>query len=74
MKKNNTDKVFSKKLISNFSSSLSQDKRLYKEDIELSIAYSKALAKINILNSKEQKNIEKALKNIFKEIKNKKFD
>ena len=74
MKKNNTDKVFSKKLISNFSSSLSQDKRLYKEDIELSIAYSKALAKINILNSKEQKNIEKALKNILKEIKNKKFE
>ena len=35
----------------------------------MSIAYSKALAKINILNSKEQKNIEKALKNIFKEIK-----
>ena len=74
MKKNNTDKVFSKKLISNFSSSLNQDKRLYKEDIELSIAYSKALAKINILNSKEQRNIEKALKNIFKEIKNKKFE
>tara|TARA_B100000941_G_scaffold166413_1_gene118486 strand:+ start:1378 stop:2736 length:1359 start_codon:yes stop_codon:yes gene_type:complete len=74
MKKNNTDKVFSKKLISNFSSSLSQDKRLYKEDIELSIAYSKALVKINILNLKEQRNIEKALKNIFKEIKNKKFD
>ena len=40
----------------------------------MSIAYSKALAKINILNSKEQKNIEKALKNIFKEIKNKKFE
>ncbi len=74
MKKNNTDKVFSKKLISNFSSSLSQDKRLYKEDIELSIAYSKALAKINILNPKEQRSIEKALKNIFKEIKNKKFE
>ena len=74
MKKNNTDKVFSKKLISNFSSSLNQDKRLYKEDIELSIAYSKALAKINILNSKEQRNIEKALKNVFKEIKNKKFE
>jgi argininosuccinate lyase len=74
MKKNNTDKVFSKKLISNFSSSLSQDKRLYKEDIELSIAYSKALAKIDILTSKEQRNIENALKNIFKEIKNKKFE
>ena len=65
MKKNNTDKVFSKKLISNFSSSLSQDKRLYKEDIELSIAYSKALAKINILNSKEQKKHRKGTKKYF---------
>tara|TARA_B100000941_G_scaffold280244_1_gene246485 strand:- start:447 stop:1805 length:1359 start_codon:yes stop_codon:yes gene_type:complete len=74
MKKNNTDKVFSKKLINNFSSSLNQDRRLYKEDIELSIAYSKALVKINILTSKEQRNIEKALKNISKEIKNKTFN
>ena len=74
MKKNNTDKVFSKKLISNFSSSLNQDKRLYKEDIELSNAYSKALVKINILTSKEQRSIERALKSISNEIKNKKFN
>ena len=74
MKKNNTDKVFSKKLISNFSSSLNLDKRLYKEDIELSIAYSKALVKIDILTSKEQRSIEKALKSISNEIKNKKFN
>ena len=74
MKKNNTDKVFSKKLISNFSSSLNQDKRLYKEDIELSIAYSKALVKIDILTSKEQRSIERALKSISNEIKNKKFN
>ena len=74
MKKNNTDKVFSKKLISNFSSSLNQDKRLYKEDTELSNAYSKALVKINILTSKEQRSIERALKSISNEIKNKKFN
>jgi len=74
MKKNNTDKVFSKKLISNFSSSLNLDKRLYKEDIELSIAYSKALVKIDILTSKEQRSIERALKSISNEIKNKKFN
>ena len=74
MKKNNTDKVFSKKLISNFSSSLNQDKRLYKEDIELSIAYSKALVKIDILTPKEQRSIERALKSISNEIKNKKFN
>ena len=47
MKKNNTDKAFSKKLASDFSASLNLDKRLYKEDIELSIAYSKALKKID---------------------------
>ena len=74
MKKNNTDKVFSKKLISNFSSSLNLDKRLYKEDIELSIAYSKALVKIDILTPKEQRSIERALKSISNEIKNKKFN
>ena len=74
MKKNNTDKVFSKKLISNISSSLNLDKRLYKEDIELSIAYSKALVKIDILTPKEQRSIERALKSISNEIKNKKFN
>ena len=74
MKKNSTEKVFSKKLISKFSSSLNQDKRLYREDIELSSAYSKALVKINILTSKEQRSIEKALKSISNEIRNKKFN
>ena len=73
MKKNNTDKAFSKKLVSNFSASLDLDKRLYKEDIELSIAYSKALKKIDILSSNEQKSIEKALKNIYQDIKKDKF-
>ena len=73
MKKNNTDKAFSKKLASDFSVSLDLDKRLYKEDIELSIAYSKALKKIDILSSNEQKSIEKALKNIYQDIKKDKF-
>ena len=73
MKKNNTDKAFSKKLVSNFSASLDLDKRLYKEDIQLSIAYSKALKKIDILSSNEQKSIEKALKNIYQDIKKDKF-
>ena len=74
MKKNNTEKVFSKKLLSDFSSSLNLDKRLYKEDIDLSIAYSKALKKIHILSSNEQKKIEVALKKILKEIKNENFN
>ena len=73
MKKNNTDKAFSKKLASDFSVSLDLDKRLYKEDIELSIAYSKALKKIDILSSNEQRSIEKALKKIYQDIKKDKF-
>ena len=73
MKKNNTEKAFSKKLASDFSVSLDLDKRLYKEDIELSIAYSKALKKIDILSSNEQKSIEKALKKIYQDIKKDKF-
>ena len=73
MKKNNTEKAFSKKLASDFSVSLDLDKRLYKEDIELSIAYSKALKKIDILSSNEQRSIEKALKNIYQDIKKDKF-
>ena len=71
--KNNTDKAFSKKLASDFSVSLDLDKRLYKEDIQLSIAYSKALKKIDILSSNEQKSIEKALKKIYQDIKKDKF-
>jgi len=70
---NNTDKVFSKDLFSDFSSSVSFDKRIYKEDIELSIAYSKALDKINILSSEEQKKIEEGLILINKEIESGKF-
>ena len=71
--KNNTDKAFSKKLASDFSVSLNLDKRLYKEDIQLSIAYSKALKKIDILSSNEQKSIEKDLKKIYQDIKKDKF-
>ena len=74
MKKNNTDKAFSKKLVSEFSASLDLDKRLYKEDIQLSIAYSKALKKIGILSNSEQRSIEKALKKIYQDIKKDKFE
>tara|TARA_Y100000996_G_scaffold183880_1_gene143802 strand:- start:800 stop:2164 length:1365 start_codon:yes stop_codon:yes gene_type:complete len=74
MKKNNTDKAFSKKLASDLSVSLNLDKRLYKEDIQLSIAYSKALKKINILSNSEQRSIEKALKKIYQDIKKDNFE
>ena len=71
---NNTDKVFAKKLYSNFSSSISFDKRLFEEDIQLSIAYSKALHKAKILSADEQNKIEDGLALILNEIKEEKFE
>ena len=73
-KENNTEKVFSKNLFSNFSSSISFDRRLYKEDIELSIVYSKALLRAEILTNDEQVKIADALNIIKKNIKNNNFE
>ena len=73
-KENNTEKVFSKNLFSNFSSSISFDRRLYKEDIELSIVYSKALLRAEILTNDEQVKIADALHIIKKNIKNNNFE
>lgn len=73
-KENNTEKVFSKKLFSNFSSSISFDRRLYKEDIDLSIAYSKALLKAEILTIEEQLKISDSLLIIKKNIEDGKFE
>ena len=47
-----------------FNESLSIDKKLYKEDIEGSIAHAKMLKKQNILKADEADNIIKALKEI----------
>ncbi len=73
-KANNTEKVFSKKLFSNFSSSISFDRRLYKEDVDLSIAYSKALLKSGVLTNEEQQKISDALHLIKKNIENNQFE
>ena len=64
MSKNNTDKVFARNLFSNFSSSISFDTRLYFEDIELSISYSKALQKAGVLTEAELNQIQNGLNNI----------
>lgn len=56
------------KLMEDFNSSLSFDKRLYKEDITGSIAHVKMLAKCNIIKEEEGKLIQEGLNSILKDI------
>lgn len=64
----------SAKLLSKFNDSFDFDKRLYKEDIESSIAWAKALAKCKVLTSRELKKITSVLNKIQKEIHKKWFE
>ena len=62
---------FSKELspiTNNFNQSIGIDKRMYKVDIEGSIAHTKMLEKQKIITKEDQKQIEKGLKEILKEI------
>jgi argininosuccinate lyase len=61
-------------LLEIFNASITFDKRLYKEDIQGSIAHSKMLAKQNIITKEEQSQIEKGLLTILEEIQQNKFD
>lgn len=47
-----------------FNQSLKYDKRMYAADVKGSIAFSKALLKAGILNDREQKEIERGLKEV----------
>ena len=59
----------SARLLDEFNSSLSFDKKLYKEDIQGSVAYAKALQKAKVISGKELEEIIKGLNKIEKEIK-----
>ncbi|MGM0509068.1 MAG: argininosuccinate lyase [Fusobacteriota bacterium] len=61
-------------LMDEFNASINFDKRLYKEDIEGSIAHVKMLAKQDIINNDERDKIKKGLKKILKEIEEGNFD
>jgi len=61
------------KVAERFSASIETDKRLYREDIEGSIAHAKMLGQVGIISQKEAKSIIKGLKEIQKEIENGKF-
>lgn len=56
-----------------FSQSISYDKRLYKHDINGSIAHTKMLAKENIISKEDANLIIKGLKEIYKEIESEQF-
>lgn len=58
------------KLMEDFNSSLHFDKRLYKEDINGSLAHVKMLVKCNLLTSEEGDNIQKGLVSILEDIEN----
>ena len=55
-------------IVDKFNSSLCFDKRLYKEDIECSIAYAKGLSKAKIITNKELSKITTSLKKIKRQI------
>jgi len=61
--KSDTDKI-----VDSFNASIHFDKRLYKEDIEVSMAYSRMLAKQGIISKDEASTILKALQEIYGEI------
>lgn len=60
-------------LLQKYSESISFDWKLYRHDIQGSIAHSKMLRRIGVLTSREQKAIEKGLREIEKEISEGKF-
>ena len=61
-------------LAQSFSSSIDIDQRLFKADIQGSIAYAEILRKAQLINAKELSNIKKGLKKILEDIKGNKFD
>jgi argininosuccinate lyase len=61
--KSDTDKI-----VDSFNASIHFDKRLYKEDIEVSMAYSRMLGKQGIISKDEAATILNALKEIYGEI------
>lgn len=73
-KKNKTSSIQGGEIFGEFTSSFDTDIRMYKEDISVSIAYSKMLEKINLISSSECKDIINGLAEILKEIQEKNFN
>lgn len=63
----------SAELLEEFNASIAFDKRLYKEDIECSIAHANMLSRVGILSKKEASDIKKGMQQVKKEIESGKF-
>jgi argininosuccinate lyase len=61
-------------IVEQYTESISFDKRLWKYDIEGSIAHAKMLAKQGIIPKKDADKIIKGLKEIYREIKDGRFE
>lgn len=73
-KNNKTSSIQGGEIFGEFTSSFDTDIKMYKEDIAVSIAYSKMLEKIEIISSFEKDSIVNGLIEILKEIENNKFN
>lgn len=73
-KNNKTSSIQGGEIFGEFTSSFDTDIQMYKEDIAVSIAYSKMLEKIEIISSFEKDSIVNGLIEILKEIESNKFN
>jgi len=72
-KNNRTSSIQGGEIYGKFTSSFETDIRMYKEDIAVSVAYSKMLEKIQLISKSENENIIKGLSEILQEIESDKF-
>ena len=72
-KKNKTSSIQGGEIFGDFTSSFNSDIKMFREDIAVSIAYSKMLEKIDLISSSESKSIIKGLNEILSEIETNKF-
>lgn len=73
-KNNKTSSIQGGEIFGEFTSSFDTDIKMYKEDIAVSIAYSKMLEKIELISSFEKDSIVNGLIEILKEIESNKFN
>jgi len=72
-KNNRTSSIQGGEIYGEFTSSFDTDIRMYREDIAVSIAYSKMLEKIQLISKSENENIVKGLSEILQEIESNRF-
>ncbi len=62
------------RLVEEFTESISFDRRLYRHDIEGSIAHCRVLAKAGVISARDEKKIVEGLKSVLADIEQGKFE